>query len=192
MFTRGKQKVEDLDDDRTADNTDNHNPHNEEEERQRLGTEAFQLVSELLHPSAHHLQRARAHTRLVSRQMHKFEVKVKAPAIRINKQIRHVLNKPSSCLTPYVIRRGRLSERDVWQKVIRVNVLLWRLFIQKTGFHTQWSLGKFSRSSRLLLCSFCLPEWVVTGCVEKLVLNYRAGESVISITVTNTDLLLTK
>lgn len=58
VFTCGKQEVEDLDDDCRADDADNHHPHDEEEERQRLGAEALQPVPELLHPLTHHLHRA--------------------------------------------------------------------------------------------------------------------------------------
>lgn len=62
MFACGKQEVEDLDDDGRADDADDHHPHDEEEERQRLGAEALQLVPELLHPSTNHLHRAGVNT----------------------------------------------------------------------------------------------------------------------------------
>lgn len=60
VFTRGKQELEDLDDDCRADDTDYHHPHDEEEEWQRLGAEASQLVPEILQPPTRLLRGANA------------------------------------------------------------------------------------------------------------------------------------
>lgn len=61
LFTCREEHVQDLDDDRRADDTDHHHPHDQEEERQGLGAEAPQPFPHLLHPAAHGLRRGEGH-----------------------------------------------------------------------------------------------------------------------------------
>lgn len=57
LFTSWEEAIQYLDNDRWSGDTDDDNPHNQEEERQRLGAEVSQTRSDFFHPTTHGLMR---------------------------------------------------------------------------------------------------------------------------------------